>query len=39
MLIIVDSHIGYGSTKQGTAAAHGEPLGDEEVRATKRFYG
>jgi transketolase len=38
-LIIVDSHIGYGSSKQGTAAAHGEPLGAEEVRATKRFYG
>src|SRR3954451_4300053 len=38
-LIIVDSHIGYGSSKQGTAAAHGEPLGDDDVRATKRFYG
>ena len=39
-LIIVDSHIGYGApTKQGTAAAHGEPLGEEEVKATKRFYG
>ena len=39
-LIIVDSHIGYGApTKQGTAAAHGEPLGEEEVRATKRIYG
>jgi transketolase len=39
-LIIVDSHIGYGSPhKQDTAAAHGEPLGDEEVRATKRAYG
>ena len=39
-LIIVDSHIGYGSpNKQDTAAAHGEPLGDEEVRETKRFYG
>jgi transketolase len=39
-LIIVDSHIAYGApTKQGTAAAHGEPLGDDEVRATKRFYG
>ena len=39
-LIIVDSHIGYGSPhKQDTAAAHGEPLGDEEVRETKRFYG
>ena len=36
-LIIVDSHIGYGSPhKQDTAAAHGEPLGEEEVRETKR---
>jgi transketolase len=39
-LIIVDSHIGYGApTKQGTHAAHGEPLGDEEIRLAKRFYG
>ncbi len=39
-LIIVDSHIGWGSpNKQDTAAAHGEPLGDEEVKATKRTYG
>ncbi len=39
-LIIVDSHIGYGSPhKQDTAAAHGEPLGEEEVRETKRVYG
>ncbi len=39
-LIVVDSHIGYGSPhKQDTSAAHGEPLGDEEVRLTKRFYG
>jgi transketolase len=38
-LIIVDSHIGYGSpNKQDTAAAHGEPLGEEEVRETKRVY-
>jgi transketolase len=38
--IILDSHIGYGSPhKQDTAAAHGEPLGDEEVRLTKRDYG
>ena len=38
--IILDSHIGYGSPhKQDTAAAHGEPLGDEEVRLTKRGYG
>jgi transketolase len=39
-LIIVDSHIGYGApTKQGTPEAHGEPLGPDEVRAAKRFYG
>ncbi len=39
-LLILDSHIGYGSPhKQDTAAAHGEPLGDEEVRLTKRAYG
>ena len=39
-LIIVDSHIGWGSPhKQDTAAAHGEPLGTEEVRETKRAYG
>jgi len=38
--IILDSHIGYGSpTKQDTSEAHGEPLGDEEIRLTKRSYG
>ena len=38
--IVLDSHIGYGSPhRQDTAAAHGEPLGDEEVRLTKRSYG
>src|SRR5499433_3860197 len=38
--IILDSHIGYGSPhKQDTAAAHGEPLGEDEVRLTKRDYG
>jgi transketolase len=38
--IILDSHIGYGSPhKHDTAEAHGEPLGEEEVRLTKRFYG
>src|SRR5579872_4461366 len=39
-LIIVDSHIGYGAPhKQDTSAAHGEPLGEEEVRLAKRSYG
>ena len=39
-LIIVDSHIAYGSpNKQDTHAAHGEPLGEEEIRLTKRAYG
>ena len=39
-LIILDSHIGYGSPhKQDTPEAHGEPLGAEEVRETKRAYG
>jgi transketolase len=38
--IVLDSHIGYGSpNKQGKSAAHGEPLGEEEVRLTKRYYG
>ena len=38
--IVLDSHIGYGSPhKQDTAEAHGEPLGEEEVRLTKRSYG
>jgi len=39
-LIIVDSHIAWGSpNKQDTSAAHGEPLGEEEIRLTKRNYG
>ncbi|MEW6683717.1 MAG: transketolase [Nitrospirota bacterium] len=39
-LIIVDSHIAFGSpNKQDTHAAHGEPLGEEEIRLTKRNYG
>jgi transketolase len=39
-LVIVNSHIGYGSPhKQDTNAAHGEPLGEEEVKLAKRFYG
>ena len=38
--IVLDSHIGYGSPhKQDTPEAHGEPLGDDEVRLVKRFYG
>jgi transketolase len=38
--IVLDSHIGYGSPhKHDTSAAHGEPLGDEEVTLTKRAYG
>jgi transketolase len=39
-LIVIDSHIGWGSpNKQDTEAAHGEPLGAEEVKLTKRAYG
>jgi transketolase len=39
-LIIVDSHIGYGSpNRQDTKEAHGEALGEEEIKLTKRFYG
>ena len=39
-LIVVDSHIGYGSPhKQDTFEAHGEPLGEQEVRLVKKFYG
>ena len=39
-LIILDSHIGYGSPhRHDTAAAHGEPLGEDEVKLTKRAYG
>jgi transketolase len=38
--IVLDSHIGYGAPhRQDTAEAHGEPLGDEEVRLAKRSYG
>jgi transketolase len=38
--LVLDSHIGYGSpNKQDTPEAHGEPLGDEECRLTKRSYG
>ena len=39
-LIMLDSQIGYGApNKQGTKEAHGEPLGEEEIRLSKRFYG
>src|SRR6266540_4980666 len=39
-LIIVDSHIAWGApNKQDTSAAHGEPLGEEEIRLTKQRYG
>ena len=39
-LIIVDSHIAYGApNKQDTSAAHGEPLGKEEIKLAKRNYG
>ena len=39
-LIVVDSHIAYGAPhKQDTSAAHGEPLGEEEIRQTKANYG
>jgi transketolase len=38
--IVLDSHIGYGSPhKHDTSAAHGEPLGENEVKLTKRGYG
>jgi transketolase len=38
--IVLDSHIGYGSpSKQDTPEAHGEPLGEQEVKLTKRAYG
>ncbi|MEZ5076883.1 MAG: transketolase [Solirubrobacterales bacterium] len=39
-IVVVDSHIGWGSpNKQDTEAAHGSPLGEEEVKLTKRAYG
>ena len=39
-LIIIDSHIGYGAPhKHDTNAAYGEPLGEDEIRKTKRNYG
>jgi transketolase len=38
-LIVVDSHIGFASARQDTSAAHGEPLGEDIIRATKKRYG
>lgn len=38
-LIIVRTHIGYGSPKQDSYLAHGSPLGEEDVRQTKRNLG
>jgi transketolase len=38
-LVIVQSHIGYGSPKQDTTKAHGSPLGEEDVRKTKENFG
>ena len=39
-LVVVDSHIGWGSPhRQDTSAAHGEPLGEDEIKLTKRVYG
>jgi transketolase len=39
-LIVLRSHIGYGSPhKQDTSAAHGSPLGEDEIRLTKEAYG
>ena len=39
-LIVVRTHLGFGSpNKQDTFKAHGEPLGEDEVKATKRAYG
>jgi transketolase len=39
-LVIYPSHIGYGSpNKQDSPKAHGNPLGEDEIRLTKEFYG
>lgn len=37
-LIIVNTHIGYGSPRQDSYKAHGEPLGEENIRKTKQFF-
>lgn len=37
--IVVHSVIGWGSPKAGSEKAHGEPLGEDNVRATKKAYG
>ncbi|KTT68679.1 transketolase [Sphingomonas sanguinis] len=37
--IVVKSVIGYGSPKAGSEKAHGEPLGEDAIRATKKAYG
>ncbi|MCX8093198.1 MAG: transketolase [Candidatus Goldbacteria bacterium] len=37
-LIIIRTHIGYGSPKQDTASVHGEPLGEEALKKTKEFF-
>lgn len=37
-LIIVRTHLGYGSPRQDTPAAHGEPMGEENARKTKKFF-
>jgi transketolase len=38
-LVIVQTHIGYGSPKQDSTKAHGSPLGEDAIRETKEFYG
>ncbi|MDV6345083.1 transketolase [Nitrosomonas sp. Is37] len=38
-LLLIRTHVGYGSPKQDTASAHGEPLGEEALKATKKNFG
>jgi len=39
-IVIIDSHIGYGSPhRQDSSAAHGEPLGEDEIKLVKQAYG